>query len=40
MFGVDDPFICLPYILSVLCVLFAAWYGIKSWNKDDKEDEQ
>ena len=35
MFGIDDPFIVLPYILSVICVIFAAWFGLKYWNKDD-----
>ena len=27
MFGIDDPFIILPYLLSVVCVIFAAWFG-------------
>lgn len=40
MFGIDDPFIWLPYVLSILCVLFSAWYGVKYWNKDDKKDEE
>ena len=22
MFGIDDPFIILPYLLSVVCVIF------------------
>ena len=35
MFGIDDPFIILPYILSVICVIFAAWFRLKSWNEDD-----
>lgn len=26
MFGIDDPFIILPYLLSVVCVIFAAWF--------------
>lgn len=40
MFGVSDPLIYLPYLLSVVCVLFSAWYGVKNWNKEDKEDER
>ena len=36
MFGIDDPFIILPYLLSVVCVIFAAWFGLKYWNKDDE----
>ena len=39
MFGIDDPFIVLPYILSVICVIFAAWFGLKYLNKDDHKDE-
>ena len=39
MFGIDDPFIILPYLLSVVCVVFAAWFGLKYWNKDDEKDE-
>ena len=38
MFGIDDPFIILPYLLSVVCVI-AAWFGLKYWNKDDEKDE-
>ena len=34
MFGIDDPFIILPYLLSVVCVIFAAWFGLKYWNED------
>lgn len=40
MFGIDDPLIYLPYILSICCLLFSAWYGIKYWNKDNDKDEQ
>lgn len=39
MCGIEDPLIYLPYLLSVGCVLFAAWYGIKYWNKDNDKDE-
>ena len=39
MFGIDDPFIILPYLLSVVCVAFAAWFGLEYWNEHDEEDE-
>ena len=39
MFGIDDPFIIMPYLLSVVCVIFDAWFGLKYWNKDDEKDE-
>jgi hypothetical protein len=34
MFGINDVFILMPYILGLLCVIFSAWYGIANWNKD------
>ena len=39
MFGIDDPFIILPYLLSVVCVIFSAWFGLKYFNKYDEKDE-
>ncbi|KAA6340707.1 hypothetical protein EZS27_011449 [termite gut metagenome] len=39
MFGISDPFIGLPYLLAVVCVAFAAWYGIKNWSKDDENEK-
>lgn len=36
MFGISDPGIWLAYLLEVLCLLFAAWYGIRYWNQDDE----
>jgi nitrogen fixation-related uncharacterized protein len=39
MFGIDDPFIWLPYVLMVACVVFSVWYGIKNWQVDDKADK-
>jgi hypothetical protein len=39
MFGVDDPLIYLPYLLAIICVGFAAWYGIKNWSDDNDKDE-
>ena len=38
MFGISDPGIWLAYLLEVLCLLFAAWYGIRFWNQDDEKD--
>lgn len=38
MFGISDPLIILPYFLSIVCVLFATWFGIKNWNKDNDKD--
>lgn len=40
MFGIHDPGIWLPYVLAVACLLFAVWFGITRWNKDDDEDTQ
>ncbi|MEG1403051.1 symporter small accessory protein [Bacteroides sp.] len=39
MFGINDPLILLPYLLSILCVVFAVWFGWKYWNKDDEKDK-
>ena len=39
MFGIEDPFILAPYLLMGACVIFAAWYGLKYWNKEDKKDK-
>ncbi len=38
MFGIDDPGIWLAYVLAAGCVVFAIWYGITRWNKDDVDD--
>lgn len=38
MFGISDPGVWLAYLLEVLCLAFAAWYGIKYWNQDDESD--
>jgi hypothetical protein len=40
MFGIDDFLICLPYLLAILCVGFAAWYGISNWNKNENEKDE
>lgn len=40
MFGIDDFFILLPYLLGVGCLVFSAWYGLKNWSKNDKEEKE
>jgi hypothetical protein len=39
MFGIDDSLIYLPYLLAVICVGFATWYGISNWNNENEKDE-
>lgn len=36
MFGINDPGIWMAYILAFICVVFAFWFGITRWNKEDK----
>ncbi len=36
MFGISDPGIWLVYLLTVACVVFSIWFGIKYWNKEDE----
>lgn len=38
MFGINDPGIWLAYLLAIVCLLFAVWFGITYWNKDSDED--
>lgn len=38
MFGIEDPGIYLPYLLAIGCLIFSVWFGITTWNKEDKED--
>ncbi|KAA6342886.1 hypothetical protein EZS27_009401 [termite gut metagenome] len=40
MFGIKDPLILTPYILLIVCVVFAVWYGIKNWSEDNEKDQQ
>jgi TRAP-type C4-dicarboxylate transport system permease small subunit len=40
MFGIPDPNIWIVYILSIVCVLFSAWFGIRYWNEEDDESGQ
>jgi hypothetical protein len=36
MFGIEDPGIWIAYLLAFICLVFAIWYGISRWNKDEK----
>jgi len=39
MFGIEDPWVALAYILCILSALLClVWGGIK-WNKDDSTSE-
>ena len=40
MLGIDDALIWLPYLLSVGCVIFSIWFGVKYWNKNDENDKE
>ncbi len=35
MFGIEDPGIWIVYLMSILCVAFSIWYGIRYWNRED-----
>lgn len=37
MFGIDDPGIWLAYLLAFACLLYSIWFGITTWNKDEKK---
>ena len=37
MFGINDPGIWLAYLLAFACLLYAIWFGITTWNKDDDD---
>jgi hypothetical protein len=28
----------VAYLLELLCLVFAVWYGIKYWNQDDGDE--
>lgn len=36
MFGIEDPGIWIAYLLAFVCLVFAIWYGISRWNKNEK----
>lgn len=38
MFGIEDPGIWIVYLLTILCVAFAVFFGVKRWNREDKRD--
>ncbi|MBP5503954.1 MAG: hypothetical protein IKR94_03810 [Bacteroidales bacterium] len=40
MFGISDPSIWIVYLLSVLCVIGSVVFGVITWNKKDKEDQE
>jgi hypothetical protein len=35
MFGIHDPGIWIAYLLAFGCMVFAVWFGIATWNKED-----
>lgn len=39
MFGIEDSGIWLAYLLAFACLLFSVWFGITTWNKDDKKSD-
>ena len=40
MFGINDPGIWSAYLLMIVCLLFSIWFGIRTWNKEDKNDKK
>ncbi len=40
MFGIDDPAIYLAYLLSFICLIGCAIYGIANWNKGHEPDTE
>ncbi len=38
MFGIDDPGIWIAYLMAFGCVIFALWFGITHWNKENDSD--
>lgn len=34
MFGIEDPGIWGVYLMSLLCVAFSIWYGVRYWNSE------
>lgn len=37
MLGINDPDIIIAYMLGICCLIFAIWFGISQWNKEDKK---
>jgi hypothetical protein len=41
MFGINDPWILLAYLLCILSALACIIYGVRNWNKGaDNEPEE
>jgi hypothetical protein len=36
MFGIEDPGIRIAYLSAFVCLVFAIWYGVSRWNKDEE----
>jgi hypothetical protein len=39
MFGIEDPGIWTAYLLAFVCLIFAVWYGLTRWNREDDADK-
>lgn len=37
MFGIQDPWIWLPYLLCILSTLLCVIYGLLNWNRGQEE---
>lgn len=35
MFGIDDPYVWLAYLLCIASTLLCVTYGLLTWNKGD-----
>ena len=35
MFGIDDPFVWLAFVLSIASTILCVVYGVITWNKGD-----
>lgn len=40
MFGINDPGILFAYLMAAGSVVFALWFGITRWNRDEKDSNQ
>jgi hypothetical protein len=38
MFGMEDPGIWMAYLLAFACLIFALWYGLSRWNREEDTD--
>lgn len=38
MFGISDLGVIMAYLLAFGCLIFALWFGISQWNKEDNEN--